>query len=45
MTTDQAWRLLSNNLPGADQRGLDLVGDETIAAILVGTRAIIGAPK
>jgi uncharacterized protein (TIGR03083 family) len=45
MTADQAWRLLSNNLPAADQRDLDLVGDQAVAAILLGTRAIIGAPE
>lgn len=46
MTTDQAWRLLSNNLPAADQRSLlDVTGDEDVAAILLRTRAIIGAPN
>jgi uncharacterized protein (TIGR03083 family) len=45
MTTDQAWRLLSNNLSATDQRGLDLTGDEAVAAILLRTRAIVGAPN
>jgi uncharacterized protein (TIGR03083 family) len=44
MTTDQAWRVLSNNLPAADQRGLDVAGEEDVAAIVLRTRAIIGAP-
>jgi hypothetical protein len=44
MTTDQAWRLLSNNLPMAEQARLRIEGDANIVAILRQTRAIIGAP-
>lgn len=40
----QAWRLLSNNLPPADQRQLRLTGDPALTTILRRTRAIIGSP-
>jgi hypothetical protein len=45
MTTDQAWRLLSNNLPAAEQRHIALTGDERLLRVLRQTRAIIGAPR
>ncbi len=45
LTTEQAWRLLSNNLPAAAQSRLTASGDKAITAILLRTRAIIGAPK
>lgn len=45
MTTEQAWRLLTNNLPAGGRSQLDLFGDERILEVLVRTRAIIGAPK
>jgi uncharacterized protein (TIGR03083 family) len=44
MTTEQAWRLLTNNLPAAQARQLALAGDDAVTAILVHTRAIIGTP-
>jgi uncharacterized protein (TIGR03083 family) len=44
MSTDQAWRLLSNNLD--DRHGAPIVtGDGEITEALLRTRAIIGEPK
>jgi uncharacterized protein (TIGR03083 family) len=45
MTTEQAWRLLTNNLPAADRSSIAASGDETVLGILLRTRAIIGTPK
>jgi hypothetical protein len=45
LTTEQAWRLLTNNLPAAGQSRLTASGDNTITGILLRTRAIIGSPK
>jgi uncharacterized protein (TIGR03083 family) len=45
MSTEQAWRLLTSNLPAARRAGLTLTGDGEIASTLLHTRAIIGAPK
>src|SRR5579859_7046626 len=45
MTAEQAWRLLTNNLPAAGQADLTVSGDVVITAILLRTRAIIGTPK
>jgi uncharacterized protein (TIGR03083 family) len=45
MTTDQAWRLLTNNLPADQHPRLQLSGDEQITDALRRTRAIIGSPK
>ncbi len=45
LTTDQAWRLLTNNLPARDQAELDIEGSDEITAILRRTRAIIGSPE
>jgi hypothetical protein len=44
MTTEQAWRLLTNNLPAAGRDSLALSGDSGITGILLHTRAIIGVP-
>jgi uncharacterized protein (TIGR03083 family) len=44
MTTEQAWRLLTNNLPADDQARLQLTGDRAIIDVLRRTRAIIGSP-
>jgi hypothetical protein len=45
MSTDQAWRLLSNNLD-VDLHGAPTAsGDSEIVAVLLRTRAIIGTPK
>jgi uncharacterized protein (TIGR03083 family) len=45
MTTEQAWRLLSNNLPAAEAARLSTSGDETVIGVLRATRAIIGTPR
>lgn len=45
MSTEQAWRLLTNNLSTASQADLTTAGDTAITRILLNTRAIIGAPK
>jgi hypothetical protein len=45
MNAEQAWRLLTNNMPVAGQADLTVSGDDTITAILLRTRAIIGASK
>jgi uncharacterized protein (TIGR03083 family) len=45
VTTDQAWRLLTNNMPPSEQSELDLTGDRAITDVLLSTRAIIGVPN
>jgi uncharacterized protein (TIGR03083 family) len=45
MTTEQAWRLLTNNLPPDAQAQLDVAGDGAVTRALLRTRAIIGTPK
>jgi hypothetical protein len=45
MTTEQAWRLLTNNLPAAGRARMTASGDDTILGILYRTRAIIGTPE
>lgn len=45
MSTEQAWRLLTNNLPAAGQADITAAGDTTITSTLLHTRAIIGTPK
>jgi hypothetical protein len=45
MNAEQAWRLLTNNMPEAGQADLTVSGDDAITAILLRTRAIIGASK
>jgi uncharacterized protein (TIGR03083 family) len=45
MTTEEAWRLLTNNLPAAGRASIAASGDETVLGILLRTRAIIGTPK
>jgi uncharacterized protein (TIGR03083 family) len=45
MTTDHAWRLLTNNLPQAAVASLVTAGDESALDILLHTRAIIGTTK
>jgi uncharacterized protein (TIGR03083 family) len=44
MTTEQAWRLLTNNLPAAERARLTASGDEAVLGVLYQTRAIIGRP-
>lgn len=45
MSTEQVWRLLTNNLEPDDQAGLQLSGDQGIVEAIRRTRAIIGSPK
>jgi len=45
LTTEQAWRLLTNNLPAAERSRLATAGENAITDILLSTRAIIGTPK
>jgi uncharacterized protein (TIGR03083 family) len=45
LNTEQAWRLLTNNLSTTDQANLDLTGDQRIVDVLRRTRAIIGSPN
>jgi uncharacterized protein (TIGR03083 family) len=45
MTTEQAWRLLTNNLPAAERSRITAAGDATVLGILDRTRAIIGQPE
>ena len=45
LETDKAWRLLTNNLDPAAQRGLSCTGDAEVVRILRSTRAIIGVPN
>jgi hypothetical protein len=45
MTTEQAWQLLTNNLPAAERHRIAADGDATVLAELFQTWAIVGAPK
>lgn len=45
VATDQAWRLLTNNLDPAEHGTPTTLGDDEIAGVLLRTRAIIGDPK
>jgi hypothetical protein len=45
LTTEQAWRLLTSNLPAAGRSRLTASGDNAVTGILLGTRVIIGSPK
>ena len=45
VTTEQAWRMLTNNLPAAERSRITAAGDPTVLAILDRTRGIIGLPK
>ncbi len=45
LATEQAWRLLTNNLPVGEQHQLHLTGDDTVVDVLRKTRAIIGTPN
>ena len=44
LTTEEVWRLLTNNLPPAELEGLDITGAAAAVAALRRTRAIIGEP-
>jgi uncharacterized protein (TIGR03083 family) len=43
MTTDEAWRLLTNNLPADDNARLELTGEPAVVDVIRRTRAIIGS--
>lgn len=45
MSTDEAWRLLTNNLSPERQAALTTSGDSVLLEMLRNTRAIIGSPK
>ena len=45
VTTEQAWRLLTNNLTAAEQHQLDVSGRPEIVAVLRGARAVLGTPS
>jgi uncharacterized protein (TIGR03083 family) len=45
MTTDQAWRLLTNNLAADEKARLGTTGDPRILGVVLRTRAIIGSPQ
>jgi uncharacterized protein (TIGR03083 family) len=45
LDTDQAWRLLTNNLPPDEQIAVEARGDASIVRALMRTRAIIGHPN
>lgn len=45
MTTEQAWRILTNNLPAASRSEILATGDDLILSALRRTRAIIGIPR
>ena len=45
MSTDEAWRLLTNNLSPERQASLTTSGDSVLLEVLRNTRAIIGSPK
>lgn len=45
MTTEQAWRLLTNNMAPSEQDDLDVTGDPRVTEVLLRTRAIIGTPN
>jgi hypothetical protein len=45
LTTEQAWRLLTSNLPAAGRSRLTASGDNATIGVLLRTRAIIGSPR
>ena len=45
MTTDEAWRLLTNNLAVDSQAQLHVSGEARIVEVIRRTRAIIGSPR
>jgi hypothetical protein len=45
LTTEQAWRLLSNNLDPAVHGMPEVSGDPELVSVLLHTRSIIGAPS
>jgi hypothetical protein len=45
MSTDEAWRLLTNNLSLERQAALRTAGDPALLEVLRSTRSILGLPK
>jgi uncharacterized protein (TIGR03083 family) len=45
MSSDEAWRLLTNNLSPQRQRALQTSGDPELLKVICQTRAILGRPK
>jgi hypothetical protein len=45
LTADEAWRLLTDNMPAQEHEPLEISGDPEIVSVLRRTRAIIGVPK
>ncbi len=45
ISADHYWRLLTNNMPAAEQRHLDVTGDPAVVEVMLETRAIIGVAK
>jgi hypothetical protein len=45
LSTEQAWRLLTNNLSAAEQARITMSGQDAITGVLRQTRAIIGRPQ
>jgi hypothetical protein len=45
MSTDEAWRLLTNNLSPERRSSLFSSGDEALLQVVYNTRAILGTPK
>jgi uncharacterized protein (TIGR03083 family) len=45
LSTEQAWRLLTNNLPAAERARITAAGDPAVLTVLDRTRAIIGVPQ
>ncbi len=45
LNSDEAWRLLTNNMPPEEQARLEVSGDPAIVDILRATRAMIGVPN
>ena len=44
-TSGEAWRLLTNNMPVAEQSRLEVRGDSSVVNVLLRTRAIVGIPN
>lgn len=45
LTTEECWRLLTNNLPAAERRRLRATGDPAVLGVVRRTRAIVGDPR
>ena len=45
LSTDQAWRLLTNNLPAGSRAAAEASGAAAVTAVVLRTRAVIGVSK